>query len=400
MYFFIDILIYFDFNAQKGGKDVCSFSFMVIKTKLLTERRGRMRTISIANQKGGCGKTTTAINLSACLALKGRKVLLVDMDPQGHSGMGVNVNVNELEKTVYDALFVSEGKVIPLHDTTVKISENFSIAPSNIGLSAFEQHLSGIPGRETRLKEAIEGLSQRYDYIMIDCPPSLGLLTFNSLMASTEVFVPIEMSFFSVYGTGKLLEIIDLVRSRTGHDIRVKAIATMYDKRTRIANEILANIKTRFEDSMFNSIISSNVKLKEAASFGTSIADYAKKSQGYRDYYELAKEVLEEERVFGEFRPVKRKKVTRQSAEIPKQFVFHAPGARSVRLVGSFNDWRPTEDYLMEPGEDGMWSKTVSLAPGEYQYKFIVDDMWVEDKNNPRLASDPFGGRNSVIEIS
>ena len=359
-----------------------------------------MRTISIANQKGGCGKTTTAINLSACLALKGRKVLLVDMDPQGHSGMGVNVDVNELEKTVYDALFVSQGKVTPLDDTTVKISEHFSIAPSEIGLSALEQHLSGVPGRETKLKEAIEGLNQRYDYIMIDCPPSLGLLTFNSLMASTEVFVPIEMSFFSLHGTGKLLEIIDLVRSRTGHDIRVKAIATMYDKRTRIANEILKNIKTRFEDSMFNSIISSNVKLKEAVSFGTSIADYARKSQGYRDYYELAKEVLEEERASGAFRPVKRKKVKLQSAEIPNQFVFHAPGARSVRLVGSFNDWRPTEDYLMEPGEDGMWSKTVSLAPGEYQYKFIVDDMWVEDKNNPRLTNDPFGGRNSVIEIS
>ena len=361
-----------------------------------------MRNISITNQKGGCGKTTTAINLSACLALKGRKVLLIDMDPQGHAGMGLNINTNELENTVYQTLFNSEATLTPLDDVVAQVNEHFHIAPSNIGLSAFEQHLSKVPGREIRLKEAIEGLSPEYDYdyIIIDCPPSLGLLTFNALVASTEVFIPIEMSSFSLHGTRRLLEIIDLVRNKTGHDIRVKVIGTMYDKRTKIANEVLAEIKKHFESSVFRTVVHSNVKLKEAASFGISIADYEKKSNGYKDYYKLAEEVLEEESTLKDLLSITQPEPSFQSAEVPKEFVFHAPDAKSVRIVGSFNDWRPTEDYLMERSEDGVWSKTVLLAPGEYQYKYIVDDMWVEDKHNPILTNDPFGGRNSIIQIS
>ena len=144
-----------------------------------------MRVISIANQKGGCGKTTTAINLSACLSLKRRKVLLIDLDPQGHSATGLNIDTDTLEKTVHDALGNAEGMKLALDDISIKVAENFDIAPSNIGLSTFEQNLSGIQGRETKLKEAIDGLYQIYDYVIIDCPPSLGLLTFNSLMAST-----------------------------------------------------------------------------------------------------------------------------------------------------------------------------------------------------------------------
>ena len=359
-----------------------------------------MRIISIANQKGGCGKTTTAINLSACLALRGRKVLLIDMDPQGHSGVGLDINTNELEKTIYDSLFTPEGDKTPLDDTIIQVTENFDIAPSNIGLSAFEQHLSMAPGRETRLMEAIGGLCLNYDYIMIDCPPSLGLLTFNSLMASTEAFIPIEMGFFSLHGTGKLLEIIDLVQNKTGHEIRVKVIATMCDRRTRLANEVLENIRNHFKGSMFKTVINSNVKLREAAGFGNSIVDYARKSRGYKDYLGLAEEVLEEEEILRDLWPVKEIGQLFQPTEIRKKFVLDAPEAKSVRIVGSFNNWSPTDDYLMERSEDGIWSKAITLPPGEYHYKFIVDDTWIEDKNNPNLAEDPFGGRNSVIEIS
>jgi chromosome partitioning protein len=358
-----------------------------------------MRIISIANQKGGCGKTTTAINLSACLALKGRKVLLIDMDPQGHSGVGLDINANELEKTVYDALFTSEGDKTPLHDTITQVTENFDIAPSHIGLSALEQHLSMAPGRETRLKEAIEGLYLNYDYIIIDCPPSLGLLTFNSLIASTEVYIPIEMGFFSLHGTGKLMELIDLVQNKTGHQIRVKTIATMCDMRTRLANEVLENIKNNFKGSMFKTVINANVKLKEAAGFGNSIVDYARKSTGYRDYVALAEEVIEEEGILRGLWPVKEKKPSLQPTEIKKEFFYCAPEAKSVRIAGSFNNWSHTDDYLMERNEEGVWSKAITLPPGEYYYKFVVDDTWIEDENNPNLSEDPFGGRNSVIEI-
>ncbi len=357
-----------------------------------------MRIISIANQKGGCGKTTSAINLSACLAHKGRKVLLIDMDPQGHSSIGLNVDTSELEKTVCDTLCYSNGDNVILNDVTIKVNNNFDIAPSNISLSTIEQHLSMVQGRETKLKEAIDGLYQTYDYIIIDCPPSLGLLTFNSLIASTEVIVPIEMSLFSLHGISKLMEIIDLVREKTGHEIRIKVMATLYDKRTRISKEVLQDIKKHFKDSIFSTVINTNVKLKEAASFGRSIVDYDQKANGFRNYMALAKEVIAEEKIL-KVKRFKRKKPFLSAAMVEKQFVFNAPKANYVKIVGTFNNWNTSEESLMERKKDGTWSKRIHLEPGTYQYRFLIDDVWVEDQNNSNQVDNSFGGKNSVIEI-
>ncbi|MGD8549646.1 MAG: AAA family ATPase [Desulfobacterales bacterium] len=357
-----------------------------------------MRIISIANQKGGCGKTTSAINLSACLAHTGRKVLLIDMDPQGHSAIGLNINTNELEKTVCDTLCYSNGAKVVFNDVTIEVNSNFYIAPSNISLSTLEQHLSMVQGRESKLKEAIDGLDQIYDYIIIDCPPSLGLLTFNSLIASTEVIVPIEMSLFSLHGISKLLKIIDLVREKTGHEIRVKVIATMYDKRTRISKEVLQDIKNHFKDSMFITIINTNVKLKEAVSFGKSIIDYDQKARGFRDYMALTKEVIAEEKTLG-LRLVKQKKSSPSARMVKKQFFCDDPNASCVKIVGSFNNWNTSEESLMERKKDGTWSKSIILAPGTYQYRFLIDNDWVEDQNNPNQVDNSFGGKNSVIRI-
>ena len=360
-----------------------------------------MKVISIANQKGGCGKTTTAINLSACLAFKGRKVLLIDMDPQAHSTIGLNINTNESGNSVYAALCEFEGKKVALGDVTVQISEGFDFIPANMHLSTFEQKLSMMPGREKRLKEAIEELHQNYDYTLIDCPPSVGLLTFNSLMASNEVLIPIDMGFFSLHGTGQLLEIIDLVRNKTGHEIAVKALATMYDRRTRIAKEILEDIRDHFKGSTLKTVINLNVKLKEAASYGKSILDYDRNSQGYKDYLELAGEVLDGNRLFGYLQPAEQKAPSLIPNHVKKELVLRAPHAKSVKIAGSFNNWTPTNDYLMDQTEDGKWSKVLSLAPGEYQYKFVIDDkIWVEDESNYRVKIDPYYGKNSVLVVS
>ena len=359
-----------------------------------------MRIISIANQKGGCGKTTTAINLSACLAIDERKVLLIDLDPQGHCSMGLGIDTDTLDKTIHDALGNVEGVRIALDDMVFEIAENFYLCPSNIGLSTFEQHHSMVDGRETKLKEAIEGLYKVYDYIIIDCPPSLGLLTFNSLIASTEIFIPIEMGLFSLHGTSRLMDIIGLVQNKLGYEIRVKVIAMMYDGRTRIAKEVLKEIENHFKDSMFHTVINSTVKLREAAGFGKSIVGYSRNSRGYTDFMALAKEILEEERIPGVLQPKIEEKKLVQTDKINKVFSYYSLQADRVGIVGDFNHWSEDEAFIMQRDDEGTWSKEIPLAPGIYEYKFVVDGNWLLDQTNPNTVVTPSGIRNSVIAIS
>ncbi len=353
-----------------------------------------MRIISISNQKGGCGKTTTAVNLSACLAHKGKKVLLIDLDPQAHSSIALHIDSNRLEKTVYDALGLFENGRTRLDEIVVAVSDQLHIAPADISLSALEQQLSMVQGRETRLKEAVARMEGEYEYVIVDCPPSLGLLTFNALIAATEIIVPMEMSLFSLHGISRLMEIIGLVREKTGHEPHVKVLATMVDRRTRISREVLADIGTHFKEALFSTSVNFTVKLKEAASYGKTIVDYGKGTQGCKDYMALAEEVIAEESSRG-LSASPKKNIHHQ-----KQFTFHAPLAKSVKIVGTFNNWNPCDQSVMERGDDGIWKKELALIPGNYQYRFLVDDTWTEDHNNPRLVDNAFGGKNSIVTIS
>ncbi len=360
----------------------------------MTQQGTGMRIIAIANQKGGCGKTTTAINLSACLAQKGRKVLLIDMDPQAHTALGLNIDPDALALTVYDALGVGDKHKAHLEDVAVNIATNFYLAPSNTSLSTFEQEMAMVPGRETRLREAVAVMLPGYDYVVMDCPPSLGLLTFNALMAATEVIIPIEMSLFSLHGTSKLMKIINLVTEKTGHTPLLKVVATMVDRRTRISREVLENLKTHFQKGLYTATIQSNVKLREAAGFGKSIVQYAKDSQGYNDYMALAQELLAEE-----------KSILSDSVYLAdmlkrkKQFRFHAPHAATVKIVGTFNNWNPSDVAVMDRGDDGFWTKSIHLTQGSHQYRFLVDGIWVTDEDNPNSVVNAFGEKNSIIEI-
>lgn len=251
-----------------------------------------MRIIAISNQKGGCGKTTTAINLAASISLKGKKVLLIDCDPQSHATMGLNINPSELEKSMYHVMTHKGNGFLGIDDILISIKDGFDLAPSSVILSAVEQELSGVDGREDRLLQAIQTIKQSYDYIIIDCPPSIGLLCFNALRACEEVIIPIDMSLFSLRGVAKLLEIIILLKDKLDHDVKSRALITMYDSRTRYAKLVLEKVKEEFGKNVFETVIRYNIRLRETVDYGLPIGDYDKHAIGNMDYDDLAEEVI------------------------------------------------------------------------------------------------------------
>jgi chromosome partitioning protein len=257
-----------------------------------------MRIIASANQKGGCGKTTTAINLSYSLALKGKRVLLIDFDPQAHATMGLNINPSDLEKSIYDVITPKKKVFLGIGDILIDIKDKFDLAPSSLILTAIEQGLSGMEGREDRLFEAIQELKEEYDYdyIVIDCPPSVGHLCFNALRACDEVIIPIDMSLFSLRGVAKLIEMTTLLKDKIGHDIKSRALVTMYDRRTRYATVVLEKVKAEFGDNVFETVIRYNIRLRETADCGLPVGDYDKNSIGHADYESLAEEVINSEK--------------------------------------------------------------------------------------------------------
>jgi len=251
-----------------------------------------MRTIAIANQKGGCGKTTTAINLSSSLALKGQRVLLIDFDPQAHATMGLNVMPSDLEKNIYNVVTPKQDGDVTLDDILIPIKDNFDLAPSNIILSVVEQELIGLKGREDRLFNAIQGLEAIYNYIIIDCPPSIGHLCFNALRAADEVIIPIDMSLFSLRGVAKLTEIIVMLNEKLDHEIKSRALITMYDARTRYSEIVLDKVKSEFGKHVFETVIRYNIRLRESVDYGKPVGDYDKHAIGHIDYENLAEELI------------------------------------------------------------------------------------------------------------
>jgi chromosome partitioning protein len=250
-----------------------------------------VRTIAITNQKGGCGKTTTAINLSSCLALKGQKVLLIDCDPQSHATMGLDVHFDH-DKSTYNIMTPKAAEHLGIEDIVAPVKDRFDIAPSDIRLSAIEQELAGIEGRENRLLHAIEPLNHGYDYVIIDCPPSIGHLCFNALRACKEAIIPIDMSLFSLRGVAELTDIMILLDNKCDHVVEARALVTMYDYRTRYARHVLEKVKEQFGDHVFESVIRYNIRLRETVDYGLPVGDYDKHAIGHKDYERLAEEVM------------------------------------------------------------------------------------------------------------
>lgn len=248
------------------------------------------RVIAIANQKGGVGKTTTSINLAACLGEAGKKVLLIDIDPQGNTSSGVGISKDDTENTIYQVLL---GKCSMEEAIQHDVFENLDIVPSNVNLAGAEIELIEIENREYILKNAIATVSDRYDYIIMDCPPSLSMLTVNGMTASDTVLVPIQCEYYALEGLSQLIHTVNLVKKKLNPELELEGVVfTMYDARTNLSLQVVENVKSNLKQTIYKTIIPRNVRLAEAPSHGLPITVYDSKSAGAESYRLLAEEVI------------------------------------------------------------------------------------------------------------
>lgn len=249
-----------------------------------------MKTIAFCNQKGGVAKTTSAINIASYIALHGKKTLLIDLDPQANATSGLGINKAECEHSVYDVLHENAGIDTTIQRTDV---ERLSLVPSNINLTGAEVELVNVMGREYRLKKALEEMDRTFDYVMLDCPPSLGLLTINGLASADSVIIPIQCEYYALEGLGQLMQTITLIRQNLNEDLEIEGVLmTLADYRTNLTKEVIGEVKQHFGDKMFRTVIPRTVKLTEAPGFGQPIAIYDPDSTGAQKYNDVAREIL------------------------------------------------------------------------------------------------------------
>ncbi|EOS72258.1 chromosome partitioning protein [Dorea sp. 5-2] len=249
------------------------------------------RIIAIANQKGGVGKTTTAINLSACLAEKGQKVLAIDMDPQGNMSSGLGLDKDDIDKTIYD-MIIGEAEIEEvIQRGTI---ENLDILPSNVDLSAVEIELIDVENKEFVVKNSVQKIRDQYDFIIIDCPPSLSLLTINSMTTADSVLVPIQCEYYALEGLSQLIHTVELVKDRLNSGLEIEGVVfTMFDARTNLSLQVVENVKDNLQQNIYKTIIPRNIRLAEAPSYGTPINQYDPRSAGAESYMRLAEEVID-----------------------------------------------------------------------------------------------------------
>jgi chromosome partitioning protein len=359
-----------------------------------------MRTIAVVNQKGGCGKTTTAINVAGFLAKEGRRTLVVDMDPQGHSTLGLVPGGRLPERTVYDVFVPPPGSTgVTLGEITHRVTDNLDLAPADVLLSAVPEALAGMPRRTDVLADQFELVRGAYDYVIVDCPPGVSLLTFNALKASAEAIVPVDPSFFSLHGIAKQLETFDVLSRNTGRSIAWTALVTLFTGRTAFATQVVSDLRSHLSGHCFETTIRYSVKLAEAASHGLPIVAYNRRCTGFDDYRALTAEVLEREprwrAAADEVRPIAA--AAPQRTDDGVLFTIEAPRAQRVHIVGDFNDWSFDGSEMRRAG--GVWSRLIPLDAGQYRYRFVVDGEWLSDPLNDRHEPSPYGGVNSIVVV-
>ncbi|MCC6906943.1 MAG: AAA family ATPase [Phycisphaerales bacterium] len=443
-----------------------------------------MRTIAIINQKGGCGKTTTAINLSAAAARRGKRVLLIDLDPQGHCALGLSVPATSIEKQIGDALMADLNRSFDATDLTWQAGDNLDLIPSSVRLAALEAvsgGLSRLPDRDRRLEQLLRWVAPRYDLCVLDCPPHIGLLTFNALRASSEIIVPVETSYFALQGAENQVRTIDTVARRIGRSLSVVLLPTMFDEGVRLSREILEELRRRYGQSVAPITIRFCASLREAASFGQPIFEYAPESTGRQDYEALAQWVeayrpprraefdgipvhaaadvsapavetcvgptwprpsaeggnraaelaqraryllqrrfetqaseatslAEAEMRPASIRPASAAAPTPAAVELERRpaatgcrirMVYRAAhSAERVFIAGDFNQWTPQETPMRFNESQGEFEAWLTLPPGRYRYRFVVDGHWIIDPDNPRTEPSAAGQLHSLLTVA
>jgi len=362
-----------------------------------------MYIIAIVNQKGGCGKTTTAINLSAALGQQGARVLLIDMDPQGHASMGLGVAGVELAG-LYEVL---KGECRLDEVIQSGVTQSVDLVPGNISLAAAEHLLADQPDRDRQLVRHLERLETRYDCVVLDCPPALGLLSVNALRAADRVLIPVEPSLYSLDGIERLRETIHLLAGQYHIQPAVTLLANMFDTRTRNSRNMLEILESQLPVDLCATRIRNSVLVREAACHGAPLTDHAPRAPVTGDFRGLAEELFEPQPQHASSEKVQASE-TRPSntpasgpdAETDnlKEVVFRFDKSRRVQIAGEFNNWIPDKNVETEI-QDGFLRKILRVSPGGYEYRLIIDGVWQQDPANPEAIPNNMGEYNSLLNV-
>lgn len=359
-----------------------------------------MRVLAVVNQKGGCGKTTLAIHLAAAWAKEGFRVLLVDLDPQGHASLGLGVQAEDSHLGSYDLL---SDPTADFDSMRLRVRENLDLVPSGIILSAAEQELARQPGRESRLRSALLRHGESYDWIIVDTAPAVGLLTFNALVAADSLLVPVDSSTFTLHGLEKILETLEVLEEETEKRPACFVVANQFNRRTLFSRELYAELATNDRIRLLETKVRSSVRVKMAAASGVPVMSLAKAGPVRLDFENLAEELWGhltelslardqelEEMLFGP-----------QLCEDGISFRLRMPDAREVYLTGTFNHWNPGGIPLYPvPNQPGVWEVTLPLTPGNYEYRYIIDGRWVTDPSHQQTFVNDMGVENSVLVVN
>jgi chromosome partitioning protein len=356
-----------------------------------------MHIIAIVNQKGGCGKTTTAINLSAALGQQGARVLLIDMDPQGHASLGLGVAGAELAS--FYELLKGEYRLDQVIQSGV--TKGVDLIPGNISLAAAEHLLAGQPDKD------LATLEENYDCVVLDCPPALGLLSVNALRAADQIVIPVEPSLYSLDGIERLRETIHVLAGQYDIQPTISVLANMFDIRTRIARNMLDMLESQLPIDLCATRIRNSVCVREAACHGIPLTDHSPRAPVTGDYRELAEELFGSvlQRVCSEMKHALAKQADNPPADRTvaetsdlKEVVFHFDKSKRVQIAGEFNNWIPDKNVETEI-LDGSLQKILRVSPGGYEYRFIIDGVWQQDPANPEAIPNDMGGYNSLIKV-